>query len=62
MSTSQTLRTSLETFTKASSGSVPKDIYAAQQWEMAGAHGMLMNGLLNVYEVGDISMSVHSFT
>jgi len=50
MSTIQTLRNSVETFKNASLGTQPKDIYAAQQWEMAGAHGMLMNGLLTVYE------------
>jgi len=50
MSTAETLRNSVETFKNASSGSQPQDIYAAQQWEMAGAHAMLMNGLLSVYE------------
>ncbi|KAG5651150.1 hypothetical protein H0H81_009722, partial [Sphagnurus paluster] len=54
MSTIETLRSSIETFKNASLGSQPKDLYEAQQWEMAGAHGMLMNGLLSVYEV-DIS-------
>ncbi|KAG6866107.1 hypothetical protein C0991_008414 [Blastosporella zonata] len=50
MSTIQTLRSGIETFLTHGSGSQPKDIYMAQQWEMAGAHAMLMNGLLNVYE------------
>ncbi|KAF8076747.1 hypothetical protein FPV67DRAFT_1664998 [Lyophyllum atratum] len=46
MSTVENLRSSVETFKNASSGTQPKDVYAAQQWEMAGAHAMLMNGLL----------------
>lgn len=50
MSTVENLRSSVETFKNASSGSQPKDVYVAQQWEMAGAHAMLMNGLLSVYE------------
>ncbi|TFK35972.1 hypothetical protein BDQ12DRAFT_687456 [Crucibulum laeve] len=49
-STTQILRSSLDTFNKVSTGSQPKDIYVAQQWEMAGAHGMLVNALLHVYE------------
>lgn len=53
MSTAQTLRSSLETFAATSYGPQPKDIYVAQQWEMAGAHAMLMNGLLNIYEVNN---------
>jgi hypothetical protein len=51
MSTVQVLRSSLETFTDAARGPQPKDIYEAQQWEMAGAHACLVNGLLNLYEV-----------
>ncbi|KAG6902449.1 hypothetical protein C0995_016310 [Termitomyces sp. Mi166 len=50
MSTVQTLRASIEKFQENSRGPQPKDIYEAQQWEMAGAHAMLINGLLNVYE------------
>ncbi|KAG5351184.1 hypothetical protein J132_00300 [Termitomyces sp. J132] len=50
MSTVQTLLDSIEKFQEKSSGPQPKDIYEAQQWEMAGAHAMLVNGLLNVYE------------
>ncbi|KAG6828495.1 hypothetical protein H0H92_007811 [Tricholoma furcatifolium] len=50
MSTTQTLRASIEKFLEKGSGTQPKDIYDAQQWEMAGAHAMLMNALLNVYE------------
>jgi hypothetical protein len=51
MSTVQTLRSCLKTFAKASAGTVPADIYEAQQWEMAGAHAFLTSGLLNIYEV-----------
>jgi hypothetical protein len=51
MPTVDILRSSLQIFTEASSGSVPRDIYEVQQWEMAGAHAFLVNGLLNVYEV-----------
>lgn len=51
MSTVETLRSSLQTFLQTARGPQPKDIYAAQQWEMAGAHAFLINGLLNVYEV-----------
>jgi len=50
MSTMQTLRSCLESFSKVSSGAIPTDIYEAQQWEMAGAHAFLVNGLLNIYE------------
>ncbi|RDB20005.1 hypothetical protein Hypma_012884 [Hypsizygus marmoreus] len=50
MSIIESLRTSLETFKRSSLGPQPKDIYAAQHWEMAGAHAMLVNALLNVYE------------
>ncbi|KAG6910790.1 hypothetical protein DXG01_007678 [Tephrocybe rancida] len=50
MSTAQTLRASIQKFQTKSSGPQPNDIYTAQQWEMAGAHAMLMNALLNVYE------------
>ena len=52
MSTPDVLRKALATFEPAASGPVPKDIYKAQHWEMAGAHACLMNGLLSVYEVG----------
>jgi len=51
MSTVQILRSSCENFTNVARGSQPKDIYEAQQWEMAGAHACLVNGLLNLYEV-----------
>ncbi|KAG6891677.1 hypothetical protein C0992_010079 [Termitomyces sp. T32_za158] len=50
MSTVETLRTSIDKFQEKCSGPQPNDIYEAQQWEMAGAHAMLFNGLLNVYE------------
>lgn len=52
MSTVQVIRSSVETFTNGPArGPQPKDIYEAQQWEMAGAHACIMNGLLNIYEV-----------
>ncbi|KAF8239042.1 hypothetical protein L208DRAFT_1386911 [Tricholoma matsutake] len=51
MSTVQVIRSSVETFTNGPArGPQPKDIYEAQQWEMAGAHACIMNGLLNIYE------------
>ncbi|KAG6887117.1 hypothetical protein C0995_001362 [Termitomyces sp. Mi166 len=50
MSTAQILRISIEKFQAKSSRPQPNDIYEAQQWEMAGAHAMLINGLFNVYE------------
>jgi len=53
MSTIQTLRSSLETFMKTARGPQPQDIFQAQQWEMAGAHACLVNGLLNLYEKAD---------
>jgi len=46
----QVLQNSLETFSRASFGPVPSDIYEAQYWEMAGAHGCIIVGLLNIYE------------
>lgn len=51
-STQDILRKALTAFEKPAGGPVPKDIYEAQHWEMAGAHACLMNGLLSVYEVG----------
>ncbi|KIP12147.1 hypothetical protein PHLGIDRAFT_17748 [Phlebiopsis gigantea 11061_1 CR5-6] len=50
MSTPDVLRKALADFEPAAKGAVPKDIYKAQHWEMAGAHACLMNGLLSVYE------------
>lgn len=50
MSTQDVLRKALAAFEEPAGGSVPKDIYKAQHWEMAGAHACLMNGLLSVYE------------
>ncbi|KAG6899611.1 hypothetical protein C0993_008773 [Termitomyces sp. T159_Od127] len=61
MSTVQTLRTSIDKFQEKCSGPQPKDIYEAQQWEMAGAHAMLINGLLNVYEVGQHLLNDQTF-
>jgi hypothetical protein len=57
MSTVKVIRSSLESFTNPSRGPQPKDIYEAQQWEMAGAHASIMNGLLSLYEV---SLAFHS--
>ncbi|KAG5638783.1 hypothetical protein H0H81_010204 [Sphagnurus paluster] len=51
--TIEILRSSVETLKNASLGSIPKDLYVAQRWAMAGAHGMMMNGLLCVYEKSD---------
>ncbi|KDQ13918.1 hypothetical protein BOTBODRAFT_66387 [Botryobasidium botryosum FD-172 SS1] len=31
-------------------GPAPSDIFIRQQWEMAGAHAMIANGLISVYE------------
>lgn len=47
------LRKCVAEFTAESAGPQPSDVYAAQTWEMAGAHAFLMNGLLNVYEKAD---------
>ena len=45
------LRKTIAYFEEPARGPLPTDIYEAQYWEMAGAHAMLMNGLLNVYKV-----------
>ncbi|KAG6850646.1 hypothetical protein H0H93_010839 [Arthromyces matolae] len=50
MSTTETLRLSIKKSLEKGSAGQPKDIYEAQQWEMAGAHAMILNALLNVYE------------
>ncbi|KAF8517012.1 hypothetical protein BU17DRAFT_67127 [Hysterangium stoloniferum] len=50
MSTIHFLRNGLENFTEAAFGARPEDIYEVQQWEMAGSHAMLTNGLLNIYQ------------
>lgn len=51
MSTLENLRLNLDFFIKTSSGPLPADIYEIAQWEMAGAHGFLLNGLIHLYEV-----------
>lgn len=51
MSTPAFLRESLDTIKKSASGGQPSDPFQAQYWEMAGAHALLINGLLSVYEV-----------
>ena len=50
-STSTILQSALDAFKGPAAGAQPKDIYQAHYWEMAGAHAMLINGLLSVYEV-----------
>lgn len=32
-------------------GPYPTDAYAQPTWETAGAHGMILEGLINIYEV-----------
>ena len=49
--TQDILRKALAAFEKPAAGPVPKDIYQAQHWEMAGAHACIINGLLSVYNV-----------
>lgn len=51
MSTESALTACLNECMKVAKGPQPKDIYDAQQWEMAGAHVVIMNGLLHLYKV-----------
>lgn len=53
MSATPVLRKALDTLRGPAGGAQPKDIFQAQYWEMAGAHALLLNGLLSVYEVCD---------
>jgi len=50
MDTLQILRDALQTCIKACPHPPPKDVYAVQQWAMAGAHAFILNGLISVYE------------
>ncbi|KAI0076837.1 hypothetical protein K474DRAFT_1662382 [Panus rudis PR-1116 ss-1] len=50
MSTVNILRDTLQYFEEPSRGPQPSDVYQAQYWEMAGAHALLINGLLSIYE------------
>ncbi|KAJ3557532.1 hypothetical protein NM688_g1426 [Phlebia brevispora] len=50
MPTPDVLRQALEALQRLAAGPQPNDIYDAQRWEMAGAHALLVNGLLSVYE------------
>ena len=49
------LRSSLATLMESAKGPQPSDVYAAQTWEMAGAHACIINGLLDVYQVSRFS-------
>lgn len=40
---------------KLANGPQPTDAYALPTWETAGAHGMILVGLINVYEVSSSS-------
>lgn len=58
MSTSPFLRNALNIVKKAAVGGQPSDLYEAQYWEMAGAHALLINGLLSIYEVSECACAL----
>lgn len=52
-----TINVALESLAREGQGTLPSDPYDQFQWEMAGAHGLVLIGLKNIYLVRLASLS-----
>ena len=51
MSAEETMQNALDELIESCRGPRPADVYQAQYWGMAGAHALLLNGLLHLFKV-----------